>query len=381
MRSVPDSARATDIPVCVSEILPKGWKMTTIGQVVLKKVDQDIPSGTGTIRYIDIGSIDNSAKHITEARTIPALTAPSRARQKVAGGDVLVSMTRPNLNAVAVVPSNLVGAIASTGFDVLRPTAGVLSEWLFLIVCSQRFVGAMTTLVQGALYPAVRPSDIRDFPIPLPPLPEQRRIVARLEALTARSRRARALLAEVPKQLAQARQSLLASAFRGDLTADWRGKGENKLNDAISFDGHTLPRIPLNWRWETVEALATTMRIGLVRSASEQTTNSGVSYIRMQHYDLTGRWHLEDVTRVNVSKEELANYALTKGDILFNTRNSQELVGKVGIWTGHQEPHVFNVMLRSACGRPKIFTAGISASPRAESQVLRRATRARLHPG
>ncbi|HRE06270.1 MAG TPA: restriction endonuclease subunit S [Opitutaceae bacterium] len=74
------------------------------------------------------------------------------------------------------------------------------------------------------------------FHILLPPLPEQRRIVARLEALQARSRRARAKLAEVPTQLAKARQSLLAAAFRGELTAEWR-KQNPKLSAADELAG------------------------------------------------------------------------------------------------------------------------------------------------
>jgi type I restriction enzyme S subunit len=58
--------------------------------------------------------------------------------------------------------------------------------------------------------------------VPLPPLAEQQRIVAKIEALQERSRNAREALAEVGPLLEQFRQSLLAAAFRGDLTADWR---------------------------------------------------------------------------------------------------------------------------------------------------------------
>ena len=56
----------------------------------------------------------------------------------------------------------------------------------------------------------------------MPPSTEQRRIVAKIEALQERSRRAREALAEVGPLLEQFRQSVLAAAFRGDLTADWR---------------------------------------------------------------------------------------------------------------------------------------------------------------
>jgi hypothetical protein len=66
----------------------------------------------------------------------------------VQAGDVLVSTTRPNLNAVAVVPTQLNGAIVSTGFAVLRP---VLLEprWLFSVVQSE--IDQTREAIQAAL--------------------------------------------------------------------------------------------------------------------------------------------------------------------------------------------------------------------------------------
>jgi type I restriction enzyme S subunit len=85
-------------------------------------------------------------------------------------------MTRPNLNAVALVPKELDGQIASTGFDVLRPVAGVDPRWIGYLVRTEAFVQAMSDLVQGALYPAVRSKDVRAHVVPLAPQAEQTRI-------------------------------------------------------------------------------------------------------------------------------------------------------------------------------------------------------------
>jgi type I restriction enzyme S subunit len=65
---------------------------------------------------------------------------------------------------------------------------------------------------------------IRSAPIPLAPAAEQRRIVSKLESLQARSRRAKEALDAIPALLERFRQSVLAAAFRGDLTADWRAQ-------------------------------------------------------------------------------------------------------------------------------------------------------------
>ena len=66
-------------------------------------------------------------------------------------------------------------------------------------------------------YPSLRLSDISALDIPIPPLAEQRRIVARIEELTRRAEDARKLIAETEQQMLQFQSSLLAKAFRGEL--------------------------------------------------------------------------------------------------------------------------------------------------------------------
>src|SRR5438034_807152 len=95
------------------------------------------------ISYIDIGSICQESKTIKSVQTINAREAPSRARQLTEADDVLVSTVRPNLNAVAIVPENLAGATASTGFAVLRANPSKLSaRYLYYWVRTPAFVSA-----------------------------------------------------------------------------------------------------------------------------------------------------------------------------------------------------------------------------------------------
>ncbi|MEZ4294771.1 MAG: hypothetical protein R3B70_07320 [Polyangiaceae bacterium] len=65
---------------------------------------------------------------------------------------------------------------------------------------------------------------VREIVMPIPPLPEQARAAEKIRTLETRSRRAREALDEVPGLLEKLRQSILAAAFRGDLTRDWRAK-------------------------------------------------------------------------------------------------------------------------------------------------------------
>jgi type I restriction enzyme S subunit len=141
---------------------------------------------------VDISSVDNHGKVITEARQLPGKEAPSRARQVIRTNDVLVATTRPNLNAVALVPPELDAEICSTGFCVLRCNDQLDPEYLFMFVQSVEFIRGLSDLVKGALYPAVTDGQVRSQRLPLPPLSEQRRIAASLREQFAALAEARA---------------------------------------------------------------------------------------------------------------------------------------------------------------------------------------------
>ena len=200
--------------------LPKGWLTAVLGEVCGQPA-QRVPSADEEFTYIDIASIDRERKIISEPQRIPGAEAPSRARKLVENGDVIVSMTRPNLNAVALIGEEHNECIASTGFDVLKPL-GVEPRWVFAAVRSAQFVDAMCDKVQGALYPAVKSADIREYEIPLPPLAEQTRIAAKLDELLAQVDALKARIDGIPALLKRFRQSVLAAAVSGRLTEEWR---------------------------------------------------------------------------------------------------------------------------------------------------------------
>ena len=183
-------------------------------------------------RYIDLSAVDQDTKSITEAREIACAEAPSRARQLVRTGDVLVSTVRPNLNGVARVPNDLNGATASTGFCVLRPDPEKLSgSYLFHWVKSAAFVGDMVSKATGASYPAVSDRIIFESLFPLPPLEEQRRIAAILdqaETLRTQRRTALALLDGLT-------QSLFLDMF-GEPVANPKGWQARELQYVVKQD-------------------------------------------------------------------------------------------------------------------------------------------------
>lgn len=171
------------------------WPTTTIGSVSQRTRARDPRERPSDLfKYIDIASIDRDQKVITQTSELHGADAPSRARKDVKAGDILVSTVRPNLNAVAIVPPELDGQIASTGFCVLRPNSELVDgRYLFYFVRTSVFIDDLTSKVRGAHYPAVSDSDVKSTELPLPPLAEQRRIAEILDQADAlRKQRAEA---------------------------------------------------------------------------------------------------------------------------------------------------------------------------------------------
>ena len=153
---------------------PPSWKRIPIGDLVaeVKTWNPSHSNSEDEFTYIDIGAVDQELKEVTNPRALPCSDAPSRARQIISSRDILVSTVRPNLNAVAIVPESFQGAIASTGFCVLRAQENLINPiFLFHWVKSPLFIEDMIRKATGASYPAVSDRIILESKITLPPFP------------------------------------------------------------------------------------------------------------------------------------------------------------------------------------------------------------------
>ncbi|HCA01493.1 MAG TPA: type I restriction endonuclease subunit S [Halomonas campaniensis] len=215
--------------------IPNGWIRAKISDISIKGLQRK-PAVDERFTYVDIGSIDRSLKKISDPQVIAGGNAPSRARKVIESGNVLVSLTRPNLNAVALVDQKYHNQIASTGFEVIKPVL-VDSRYIFTLVRSKEFVDQISGVVQGALYPAAKSSDVQNFEFPLPPLTEQKVIADKLDTLLAQVENTKARLERIPQILKRFRQSALAAAVSGRLTEEWR-----RIHSPLENTGQLLSR-------------------------------------------------------------------------------------------------------------------------------------------
>ena len=160
----------------------KGFPEIAIGELVASKVTsvKKAFAPTDTIKYIDISSIDNKRNVMTGYTEYVLEEAPSRAQQHIKKGDIVVSTVRPNLKNVAITGYECDNLVASSGFCVLRAEK-CLPSYLMAVVCSDDFTDAMTKVVTGANYPAIKDSDVKNYVVPNPPAELQNQFAAFVE--------------------------------------------------------------------------------------------------------------------------------------------------------------------------------------------------------
>lgn len=286
--------------------LPEAWTETTLGDVADIIMGQAPPGnacntdGKGT-PFVKAGEFGSPRPLIREWTTKPLKLARTE--------DILICVVGATAGKL-----NL-GADCAIGRSVaaIRPTPATEARFLYLRL--QLEVARLRSASTGTAQGVISKEMLADVAIALPPIAEQRRIVTKLDALATRIARARTELDRVPVLAARLRQATLNAFF-----------SEQRLSQWPSYQ---------------IEDVITEGLIGLVRSKSEQ-SNEGIPYIRMNHYDLDGRINEKQLTCVTCSSEEFRRFEIKTGDILFNTRNSVELVGKVALWPHDRPGHVFN---------------------------------------
>lgn len=158
------------------------WPTKKLGDLI-EKIETLDPRKTPaqSFRYIDVSSVSNISFQVTDSQAILGENAPSRARRVVRENDVIFATIRPTLKRMALISKAYDLQICSTGYFVFRPKKELLSSFIFYFLRSDEFMARMESLQKGASYPAVTDREIRLQPIPVPPLAEQKRIVAILD--------------------------------------------------------------------------------------------------------------------------------------------------------------------------------------------------------
>ncbi|MCG5236129.1 restriction endonuclease subunit S [Xanthobacter oligotrophicus] len=196
--------------------LPKGWVAATVGDtgeyvngMAFKPTDWD-----------DVGLPIIRIQNLTDPTRTPNRTSRKVERRYIVErGDILVSWSA-TLDAFLWDREQ---AVLNQHIFKVIPDQDVVDR-SFLFHSLRHVIAEMMEgeHLHGSTMKHINRGPFLAHPFPLPPLPEQRRIVAKIDSLTAKSRRARDHLDHIPRLVEKYKQAILAAAFRGDLTREWR---------------------------------------------------------------------------------------------------------------------------------------------------------------
>ena len=321
-----------------NEDLPIGWVITELENVCTVQGGYAFKSKDYTENGIPLVRISNLVENNnvdldSNPIFLPESYRISHSNYCLREGDILIAMSGATTGKMAVFRCSLDALLNQrVGRFIIRDKTLVDKPYLSKLI--ENLSSKVAQKAYGGAQPNISPSEIERLLIPLPPLNEQRRIVEKVEALMARSRRAKEALDAIPKLIEQFRQSVLAAAFRGDLTADWREHNpniepasvlleklkapqkkdkQNKL-DIANEEIELLPKIPESWRWIKFGALVASIRSG----SGEVPNNEKSDYPILRSSSVrSGFVDLNDIRFLSESQSSNSSNFLQDGDLLF----------------------------------------------------------------
>ena len=326
--------------------LPTSWVTTTLGSVThprgIKAKPSDLDTGTPFVGLENV-----------EAHTMRLLAVGRTGDVKSSGslfsqGDVLYGRLRPYLNKVLMPGFN---GLASGEFIVF-PSQEFLDNAYLRYFLNQWEFASFATLLNAGDRPRVDFGQLSDYPFPLPPLPEQHRIVAAIEQHLTRLDAAVTALKRVQANLKRYRASVLKSACEGKLVpteaalaraegrdyehadrllerilverrARWAAqpKRRGRYKEPAAPDTSALPGLPEGWAWARLDQIIWSLDGGTAVPATRKPSSRSVlrsSAVRQ------GSLNLDDYRFLPHDAPRSINGVISTGDLLF-TRLSGSL--------------------------------------------------------
>ena len=224
--------------------LPDGWVWTTLEEISEIILGQSPPSSTyntdGKGLPFYQGKLEFGETYPTPRKWC---TAPKKIAEE---GDIFISVRAP-VGPTNVCPEK---SCVGRGLAAIRGLSGI--EPFFILYLMRTYENVLAGKGAGTTFNAITGNQLKTFEVPLPPLPEQRRIVAKIEELFTKLDAGINELYNAQSQLKRYRQSVLKAAFEGKLTESWRAEHQDEIQPVSPIAGD----LPDGWVWTTLEEIS-----------------------------------------------------------------------------------------------------------------------------
>ena len=364
--------------------LPLGWDTTTLGEVATiagggtPKTSEPANFKGGDIPWITPKDLSgHQGKYIARgARNITEHGLKRSSARLLPANSVLLSSRAPiGYTAIASVP-----VTTNQGFKSFILPKGVDPSFVYHYLIASKAM--LQSLGGGTTFKEVSGAIAATIPFPLPPLPEQRRIVAAIERHFSRLDAAVASLQRAQANLKRYRASVLKAACEGELVpteahlakserrdyepADqllarilaerrvrWQAQAKpgRKYKEPAAPDTSSLPQLPEGWTWASAAQIAE-IQGGIQKQPKRAPADNPFPYLRVANV-LRGSLDLQEVHEIELFSGELNKLRLLSGDLLIVEGNgSPSQIGRMAIWRGEIEDcvHQNHIIRARLCG-------------------------------
>jgi type I restriction enzyme S subunit len=388
--------------------LPEGWAEATLEEIVVHKLGGDWgvePGRTGddpelvrvrVIRGTDFRDWDRDKGTTAAQRAVKRSRLASR---QLAAGDLVVELSgggsgQPVGRTLLIDEEALRRAdaplICSNFCRQMRVHREIDPAFVHLVLTYHYLCGGLDE--HQTQMTNLRNLNFNSFlsgvVLPIPPRAEQERIVEKVQELMQPIRQARESLARVPDLLRRFNQSVLAAAYSGRLTENWRGDGRGEVEtlaerlaqcfaarretyemarcEAEAFDRRAPrrprnlgptdwqtpdplapPEVPAGWSLVALQSLVHRTQYGL-SVKTDGSAKTGVPILRMANIQ-EGTLDGADLKYAEREGIDLPAFTVRRGDILFNRTNSPERVGKAAVFDLDLETVFASYLVRIEC--------------------------------
>ena len=273
-------------------LIPEDWELKKLGKVgeIDKKSLNSNTDKEYEFDYISLSDVDSDQFSIKTSKQ-KFKNAPSRARRIVKKGDVLLSTVRPNLEGFTIIRDEVKDLIASTGFAVITSKNELHNEYLFNFLFSNIIKRQFHKLLVGSNYPAINSSDVKNLKIPVPPLPEQKKIADCLSTWDVAIEKQNALINALTDRKKALMQQLLTGKKR-------------------------LPGFSGEWKEVKLGSICENFQNGNAFSAKDY-KKTGIPIVTMGNINLGGYFYFsESKSNFWIEDKSLERYEIKKGDLI-----------------------------------------------------------------
>jgi len=375
--------------------LPQGWKIVQLQDIA--EINPKLPytdlDDSLTVSFLPMASVEEvSGKYdLSQTRLYGEV---KKGYTAFINGDIIFAKITPCMeNGKIAIVENLQNGIGfgSTEFHVSRIKLGLNKRYLFYYFTQASFKReARRNMTGSAGQLRVPKKYFESVEIPLPPLPEQHRIVEKIEELFSELDDGVASLKKALEQLKTYRQAVLKWAFEGKLTEKWRNTHQDSLEDGDTLleqikaerkrhyqqqledwkqalkewenngketkkptkpqqpkdlppltkeELSNLPSLPNGWMWVKLEDI-TDITGGIAKNSKRNALSIKLPYLRVANV-YANFLDLNEVYEIGLRQEEVEKFLLVKNDLLIIEGNgSIDQIGRVAIWNDKINPCV-----------------------------------------